>query len=184
MNVLTMIRTGLFAGVLALAVACGGTPATSPAQTPAGPGTTVAPGGQPTPAGQQPGAGVQDPCGLATVEEVSAALGVDVMTAEPDTGGDTTYCNYRAADGTSLLATSYSVNAVNSTVFRSFAGAEDAVPVPGLADEAVISGGVLYIRLGEAMVGIQPSRTAIQDVDEQQLVQMLTTLGQSVAGRL
>jgi hypothetical protein len=95
MNVPTTIRTGLLAGVLVLAAACAGTPATSPGQTSASPGASPAQaGGQATPADQQLGAGqgVQDPCGLATVEEVSSALGSDAVTADADVDGPTAPC--------------------------------------------------------------------------------------------
>lgn len=190
MSIWNLLRAGLLSGALVFA-ACGGTPAgpgatpaqpQQPGQTPAGPADTPAQPAQPA----QPGAGhdLQDPCGLATVEEVSQALGVTAVQAEENVGGDTTYCNYRDADGRSLLATSFSQADTNQMVFNSFAGADDAVPVPGVGDNAVVSGGALYVLAGNSMVGIQPNLNALEDVDEQQLVQILSQLGQMVAGRL
>lgn len=176
-----MTRAGALAGVLLLTLACG----TATPATPAAPGgQTPAPGGQ-TPAGQ-PGAGAdqQDPCGLATVEEVSAALGLEVTVAEEDTGGDTTYCNYRDASGRSLMATSFSQGELSQTVFNSFAGAEDAVPLPGVGDQAVISGGAVYVLVGQSLVGLQPNVGALEDLDEQQIATVLRQLGELVAGRL
>jgi hypothetical protein len=127
---------------------------------------------------------VQDPCGLATIEEVSQAMGVTIAQADENVGGDTTYCNYRDADGRLLLATSYSQADTNQMVFNAFAGADDAVPVPGVGDNAVVSGGALYVLAGGSLVGIQPNINALEDLDEQQIIQLLTELGQVVAGRL
>jgi hypothetical protein len=199
MTIPTVLRAGVLAGIVAVAAACGtGTPATPGTDaTPTAPAVGT-PGEQPpaqTP-GQQPGGGhdVQDPCGLATIEEVSAALGVDVVEVEAITGDSPTYCNYKTADGTNVLATSYSIDPVNQAVFDSFAGDEDAVAVPGLADAATYSDGVLFIKRGDAVVGIQPLTSSIEQIrveddpdfelSEQDILTFLTQIGQAVAGRL
>ncbi|HWH24069.1 MAG TPA: hypothetical protein VNW68_04145 [Candidatus Limnocylindria bacterium] len=87
MNIRRNLSAGVLVGALVFVAACGGTPPAGPAITPAAqsPGAPAGTPAQPaaTPAAQ-PGAGhdVQDPCGLATIDEVSAALGVDAVTAE------------------------------------------------------------------------------------------------------
>lgn len=176
--------------VLALVAACGsgaipsgsgavpsgsGSPstpaATSPATASSAPAPTAPPG--------QGGTDVQDPCALATVDEVSAALGVPVE-AEALTGDTTTYCNYNAADGSTLLALSFSRG--NAFVFDSYASGDGAVMVPGIGDGAVVtSQGVMFIKSGDAVVGVQP----IEALDSpEDLIRMLTPVAQAIAARL
>ena len=163
--------------LLAVLAGCATAPAASPAApdaTAAAPGATDAP---PPPAG---GAGTEDPCGLATIEEVSSALGVDVVEAEAQTGDDTTYCNYRTADGTSVMALSFSRG--QTFVFDSFKNASDAIPVPGIGDDAVFSSDTLFIKRGDAVVGIQAGQIDVDDTDE--IIQLLTEVARAIAGRL
>jgi hypothetical protein len=206
MSSLTILRAGLLAGILAFIAACGAaTPATPAvgAPTPAEPGqqTPGQPGqpspeqpgqptaeqpGQATPDQPPPAAGgwdVQDPCGLIPVEEMSAALGMDIQTAEENIGGDTTYCSY-TADGRPIVATSFSRQAVNRSIYATWATQEDAVVVPGIADGAAWAQGVLYILSGDALLAIQPSQVAMADLTPEQALAALTQLARTVADRL
>ena len=175
-----LVATLSLAVAMAVVVACGATPAT----------TQGAPTGEPTDGESPPvvttpappvggGTDVQDPCALATVEEVAAALGPEIVEAEAITGGDTTYCNYRTADGDVRLAISFTRG--QTFVFDAFAGSDDAVPVPGLGDAAVISGGVLYLKQGDAVVGIQPSASA---GTAEELIDALRSIGEAMSARL
>ena len=182
----------LMAGLaVLLATACTGAPGQPTGGVPTGQPTGGAPTGQPTgtsatgqPTASPQGGGwdVQDPCGLATVEEVSAALGMDAVTAEEQVGDTTTYCNYRTADGTSLMATSFSRG--QTFVFDSFANADDAIPVPGIGDGAVFSGGALYIKSGDAVVGIQPSTMVTEDMTDEDIITTISAIAQAIAARL
>jgi hypothetical protein len=177
MTTQAVVRAGVLAGAIALLAACNASAPSSPG----GGGTSSArPAGQ-TATAQPPGGGVdvQDPCALATIEEVSAALGTEVVEAEAVTGDTTTYCNYKTADGSLALATSFGRG--QTFVFDSFKNADDAIPVPGVGDDAVISTGTLFIKQGDAVVGIQPS-SSIGSAED--LVEALTSLAQIIAGRL
>jgi hypothetical protein len=195
MTALSALRAGLLAGMFVFVAACGATPPAAPGQTP---GQT--PGQQPpaqTP-GQQPPAGgghdLQDPCGLITLQELSAAAGVDVVTGEETIGDPTTYCNYQLADGTLVLATSYSREEVNRSVYQSWAMNDDAIEISGIADGALYAGGIFHVLAGDAYVAIQPMPSAIErvrqrddpefELSQQDLIAFLTQLAQAVAGRL
>lgn len=202
MSTANLLRAGLLAGALVMAAACGGAPA-QPGQTPASPAATPASPGQPaeTPAepgqpaetpGQpaetpgQPGAGndLQDPCGLVTVDQISQLLGVEVSVAEENIGGTTTYCNYVGPDQQLVLATSYSIGGASRSIYGTWAMQDDSIELPGIGDGAVWTGDTLYVLSGESLVGVTPSRAALEDVDDAQLVAMMTTLAQLLAGRI
>jgi hypothetical protein len=186
MTPLSALRAGLLAGMFVFVAACGATPPAEPGQTP---------GQQP---GQQPPAGgghdLQDPCGLITLQELSAAAGVDVVTGEETIGDQPTYCNYQLADGTLVLATSYSREEVNRSVYQSWAMNDDAIEIPGIADGALYAGGIFHVLAGDAYVAIQPMPSAIErvrqrddpefELSQQDLIAFLTQLAQAVAGRL
>jgi len=121
-----------------------------------------------------------DACALLPAEEVGTALGVSGVKATPMPGSDVSYCNYDSADGKSVAATSYSTNA--SAVYPTFASAEGAIPIPGVADGAVISGGVVYVLKGNSMFGFQPGSGA--NITPDKLAAIAKTIASSAAGRM
>ena len=123
----------------------------------------------------------QDACGLATVDEVSAALGTDVVTATSVSGDATSaYCNYTAADGSVSLA--ISVLRGQAFVYDSYANSSGSISVPGVGDAATVtSQGVLFVKSGDTVVGIQP----LTEFDSpQDLIAAMTPLAQALTSRL
>ena len=103
------------------------------------------------------------------------------MTAEANTtDATTTYCNYKSEDGTVVLAVSFSRG--QTFVYDSYASSEGAIPVPGIGDGAVVtSQGVMFIKRGDAVVGIQP----LTEFDTpQEMITAFSALAQAVASRL
>ena len=188
MHVSIIARVLMLAALTISVVACGGAPAATQRASQPAASQPAASAAAPTAAAQTPappapggGISIQDPCGLATVEEVSAALGSDVVTAEANTTDTTTtYCNYESEDGTVGMAVSFSRGM--TFVFDSYAAGEGAIPVPGIGDGAVVtSQGVMFIKSGDALVGIQP----LTEFDSpEEMISALAALAQAVASRL
>ena len=126
--------------------ACGGA---------AQPGQPTAPPAAPTPAGQvqPPAGGVVDACRLLTADEVSAALGVTIVSTGDSfeaSDAEIGYCDYRSAERLEFSLT-YSPNA-QPFVFETWKNDEGAEPVAGVGDEAVFASSVLFIKKGNALV--------------------------------
>jgi hypothetical protein len=79
-----------------------------------------------------------------------------------------------------LLTTTYSDDPSNATLFSTFAGADDAVVVPGLGDQAVVRADSLYLLADQAMVVLQVGPSGLSQLDPQHLID----LGRIIAGRL
>lgn len=137
--------------VLLVVTACGGQPSSDPAD-----GTDQAdPTAESTAAPSEDG-GTSDPGGstdansycLNTVEEVAAALGVEVASAEgvanPGLGGG---CMYNGPDGQPVMAISVVDNEAAADAFDGYRQYEGAEEISGIGDAA------LFLPLNE-MVGV------------------------------
>ena len=125
---------------------------------------------------------------LNTVEEVSAAFGVEVTEAENTaSSGGGAGCIYYTdkAAFESAMATSLTVGSLSQTVFDSFAADDSADPVSGIGDEAIWFGGnsVFIVRKGDRVFSMSAGITSAgSDADE--IRSILEELARSAADRL
>lgn len=129
-------RISMLLVVMLLLAACGG--ATTP---------STAAEGAPEAGGDGGGSGGDNAC-LNTVEEVSAAFGVEVTEAEnTTTPGGGASCIYYIDKETFEIAYTVGLSpggGVAQTIFDSFSADENAEAASGIGDEAVWYGGVSW----------------------------------------
>lgn len=146
--------------------------------------STAAEGAPDAGGGDVGGGGGDDAC-LNTVEEVSAALDVEVTEAEntatPGGGAGCIYYTDKAAFEIAYTIGLSAGGSVAQQIFDSFA-ADDAEEVSGIGDEALWYGGGLVIRKGDRLLSIGAVPTV--DLDEAALRAILTDLGRAAADRL
>ena len=183
------IARGLMFAALTLAVAaCGGAPAASQRASQPAASLPLASVPAATTAGQTPAPPVAgDACGLASVAEVSAALGTNVVTATATPGSSSSVlssvlCDYATADGTVALNVSLLGGSAIDTTYSNYANSGGAVPVPGIGDAAVLTTyNTLFIKTGGNVIGISP---LIEFDSPQELIAAVTPLALSAISRL
>jgi len=147
--------------------------------------STVAEGAPDAGGGDVGGGGGDDAC-LNTVEEVSAALDVEVTEAEntatPGGGAGCIYYTDKAAFEIAYTISLSAGGSVAQQIFDSFAADEAAEEVSGIGDAALWYGGGLVIRKGDRLLSIGAVPTL--DLDEAALRAILTDLGRAAADRL
>jgi hypothetical protein len=145
------VQRAAVALVAALSIAGCGPGAASPAPT----GTASQPGA----ATQSPTGGSGVACTLLPIEDVEAALGASGITSKGSVTGagefETTICDYAAADGTLLARVSHMAQN-GAQIYDTNSATEDAVPIPGIADGAVIISGELYIKKADTLFIFDP----------------------------
>jgi hypothetical protein len=118
-------------------------------------------------------------CDLLPAADVASALGTGTLTATGSASANFSYCNYATADGSTVAATSFT-SVGGAQAFESTRSAQGAVPVPGVGDGAVISGGVVYINKGDALFSFQPLDTS--KIDPAKFLDIATKVGTKVTG--
>ncbi len=109
-------------------------------------------------------------CLMVSVEEVRAATGADATSSSEATRGDTITCFVVDGQGQNLVT----VGAGPASAFDEAAATPDAVPVDGLGDDAVWSGGKLHIRIGTEDVAVKVfAATGVADADMQAVAAMI-----------
>jgi hypothetical protein len=122
-----------------------------------------------------------DACAVLPVDRVQSALGVTGVTAKSNPGSDVSYCSYDTADGKPVAATSLTTTG-GGVVFDSFKSASDAVVIPGVADGAVFTGGIVYVKKADTLFGFQFAST--EGVSPDKVKAEATAIAQAVGGRL
>lgn len=129
------------AGVTLLAlVACGGSGAAPDGGAAQGGGESDAANAPDTGGG---GGGDVDLCAVLTLDEVSAAAGVEATDAQGASGAGYSSCNYNAADGSPIAGNTLTTGAAGvsgSQMFDSNLGVEGAEEISGVGDRAVLIG--------------------------------------------
>jgi hypothetical protein len=183
------IGTLLVGLTLALA-ACGGSGTATSAVTQAptatsggGGAATAAPAASVAPTQVSAGGGATgDACSLITAAEVAGVMGAaDFTTEGSGDGAPFLYCNYSAA-GESVVYMSYMTSGAGP-VYGAYAGDAEAIQISGLGDAAVYtpgSGGVLFVRKGDAVVGL----TVMTKLTQAENIELLKKLGAFAAGRM
>jgi hypothetical protein len=172
---------GLFALVL-VAGACSNNLGATPSSSPAGAAPASASAASSSSAEASTGAagGGADACALLSVQDAQTALGMSGLKATSVPGADISYCNFTTADGTAVAALSYSKT--GGALVDSYKGAQGAVQIPGIGDEAVLVAGVLYIKKGDAFAGFQLNST--QNLTPDKLQQIATAVGTAVSAHM
>lgn len=145
--------------VIGLAACGGGTSATDGA-------TATDDTGQPTEAPATDGGGgggtggAVDLCAVLTIEEVSAAAGVEVSEAVGANLGDgQSSCNYNTADGLAVAGHTFTTPESGVSPGDMFdANAAEGESVDGVGDDAVMTGDdnfpILFVKAGDSLYGI------------------------------
>lgn len=181
------MRRLLPAGLIWLAIACGGSPAPA-ATTGTGQMATQPPAGQPAPVTQAPGGGqgIADFC-LNTREEVAAALQVDLPTAagneNPGFGGG---CIYSAADGSLVWSVGIVPVTPQADLIATGLQTPGAVAIEGIGEGAVLisAQGPLVFRRGNWFVSSGGNPTLPIASNAAAYRAAMETLARAAAGRI
>jgi hypothetical protein len=121
-----------------------------------------------------------DACALLPIADAQAALSLTGMTATPVPGDETSYCTFKTADGKDFAALSYSKS--GGALVDAAKTAPGAVVIPGVADGAVLAGGLVYVKKGDAFAGFQLNST--ENLSPDQLKQIATAIATSIGAHM